>query len=101
MWMRLASPGLSSISNILILSLIGCDSKSPFLQGEIKCGPFTRLRFHPYFSFMFFYYFFTDSQANAGARVFILCVQALKNDKYLVLVFFLDTNTVIPHREQE
>src|SRR5712671_7634362 len=42
--------------------------------------------------------FFADGQANAGARILRLGMEALKNHEDAVVVFWGDTDAVVTHR---
>jgi len=50
-------------------------------------GTFPRCSIHPYFSIVQFGYHFAMGQSNAGAFIFVFCMQALKDNKYTFPVF--------------
>ncbi len=60
-------------------------------------APFLKRRLHPNAATVPLHYLFANGQANARARVFTPGMEALEDDKQLVMVLGINANAIIPH----
>lgn len=66
---------------------------------EGECCADARLGFNPYFAVVKLYNFFADGEANAGACVFFLVMQAVEHEENILQLAFVDAYAVVFDRD--